>query len=294
MPDNKKRFIGHIAALVTVCVWGFSFVAIVTLLRSFSPIEILFFRIGLATIVLFIIYPRRMGKTSLKQELYFMGAGLAGCTLFFLVQDFALLHTTAPNASVIVSVSPVFVGLLSWGFLKVGRPKWSFFLGAIFALLGIAFIRFAGQQMAIHPLGDFLALLSAFCWAVYSVILKKIESFGYHSIQVIRRVFLYGLLFLIPVILLSDFRLGLERFTEPQNLASLLYLSLVASAACFVLWNFSLTRLGPVKVSAYVYLIPLVAVTASILFLHERITWLFVCGVVLVLAGLMLSNRRAN
>jgi len=282
------------AALTTTLIWGFTFVFIVTLLRSFSPIEILFFRIGIATLVLFIIYPRRMGQTSLKQELYFMGAGISGCTLFFLMQDFALVHTAAANVGVIIAVSPVFVGLLSWCFLKTGFPKWSFFLGAILALCGIALIRFAGQRLELHPLGDFLTILAAFSWAVYSVLLKKIETFGHHSIQVIRKTFLYGLIFLIPVILLSDFRLGLERFAEPQNLASLLYLSFGSSAGAFVLWNFSLKQLGPMKTSVYVYLIPLVAVTASILFLQETITWIFVCGIILVLGGLILSNRKVK
>ena len=293
MLDNKSP-LGHIAALTTVLIWGFAFVVIVVLLRSFSPMEILFFRISLATLTLFIIYPRRMGKTSLRQELYFMGAGLTGCTLFFLLQDFSLLHTAASNASVLVAVAPVFVGLLSWWFLKAGCPKWTFFLGAALAIFGIALVRFAGRQLELHPLGDILAILTALCKAVYLIFLKKIDTFGYHSVQVVRRVFLYGLIFLIPVILLSDFRLGLERFVEPQNLAGMLYLSLGSSAAAFVLWNFSVTKLGPVKVSVYLYLLPLIAVTAAILFLQETITWFFVCGIVLVLAGLMLSSRKVK
>ena len=291
---HNKRVLGHILALITICLWGFAYVAIVTLLRSFTPVEIMFFRIGLATIVLFIIYPRRMGKLSLKQELYFMAAGAAGVTAYFLLQDFALTHTAAPNVSIIIAVSPVIVGLLSWWFLKSGCPKWTFFLGAVLALLGIGVVRFAGQQLEIHPLGDFLAMLAAVAWAAYSVLLKKIDAFGYHSIQVIRRVFLYGLIFLIPFILFSDFQLGLERFAEPINLASLLYLALGASAGGFVFWNWSLKQLGPVKVSAYVYLHPLIAVAAAVVFLGDQITWLFAGGLVLVLAGLMLSNRKTR
>jgi len=290
--SESKTLLGHIAALTCICVWGVSFVMIVTLLQSFTPVEILLFRFGLAMLALHLIYPKRMGKTTRKQELFFAAAGLTGVVSYFLAQDFALLYTAASNVSVIVAISPVFTVFLTWWFLRKGRPRGVFFLGAALAVGGIALINFAGRQLELHPAGDFLAVLAALSWAVYSVLMKRIGGFGYHTIQATRRVFLYGLLFLIPVLLLSDVRLGLERFLELPNLGSILYLGLGASAVCFVLWNFALDQLGPVKVSVYVYLVPLVGVVASVLFLGETLTWLSVSGIVLVLAGLALSNRK--
>ena len=289
---ENKQFLGHIAAFVTILVWGFGFVSVVVLLRSFTPAEILFFRFGLAMIALYIIYPKRMAKTTWRQELLFLAAGVSGVTMYFLLQDFALLHTAASNVSVIVAVSPVFTILLSWWLLKSGRPKGTFFLGALLALGGIGLISFGSSQLEVHPLGDFLAVLGALSWAIYCVVLKKISELGHHTIQVTRRVFFYGLIFLIPVILASDFRLGLYRFLEWQNIGGIIYLGIASSALCFVFWNFSLKRLGPVKTSVYAYLIPLVAVGASIALLDEVITWSSGAGIALVLVGVLLSNRK--
>ena len=292
--DERKRFLGHTAALATVCVWGSTFAAVVILLRSFTPVEILFFRFGIAALALNLIYPKRMGKTTWKQEAYFLAAGLTGVTMYFLFQDFALTHTAASNVGVIVAISPVFTVLLTWGFLSKERPKLQFFLGALLAIGGIGLISFAGSQLELHPDGDLLAVGAALSWAVYSVLLKKIGTFGFHTIQITRRIFLYGLICLIPVILVSDFHLGLERFTEWQNLVSILFLGLGASAVCFALWSFSLDQLGAVKTSVYIYLVPLVTVIVSVLFLRDTVTWLKAAGIGMTLAGLALSNRKSN
>jgi len=226
---KEKKIRGHLAALTSVCVWGFAFVIIVILLESFTPVEILFFRFGLAALALYVIYPRKMAKTTRKQELCLMAAGLVGITSHFLLQDFALMHTAASNVSVIVAISPVFTIFISWLFLGRERPKAAFFLGAFLAVSGIAFINFAGRQLELHPLGDLLAILCALCWAVYSVLMKKIGTFGLHVIPATRRVFLYGLIFLLPALFVSDFHLGFARFLEPRNLFSILYLGLGSS-----------------------------------------------------------------
>jgi len=292
--NEQKRVFGHLAALFTVSIWGFAFINIAILLRSFSPVEILFYRFSMATLVLYLIYPRKMKRNTWKQELLFAVTGLVGVTMHFLLQDFALTHTAPSNVSVIVSTSPVLTGFLLWLFMTKERPSGSFFLGAVCAIVGIGVISFAGSQLELHPLGDLLAFLAGLAWAVYSVMLKKIGSIGQHPIQITRRLFTYGLLFLLPAMILTDFRFGVERFMEPGNLLPMLYLGILSSAACFALWNFSLGRLGPARTSVYIYLLPIITVVGSVFVLDQAITLLKACGIGLVLVGLVLSNRRGR
>ena len=290
---DKKQLLGHIGAAVCVCVWGFTFVFTSILLREMTPFEILFFRISLGTLALYIVYPKPMGKTTLKQELLFAGAGLSGVTLYFIAENFALLNTAVSNVGVIVAVSPVFTGLLSWRFLDRKRPKASFFLGFALAICGIGLISFAGSRLELSPVGDLLAALAALCWAVYCVFTTKMSGFGFHIIQITRRIFAYGLVFLLPVIIFMNFRLGFYRFATPVNLFSIVFLGLGASAGGFLLWNFALERLGPVKTTVYIYLIPPVSVVAAVLFLNETVTWMKALGIVLTLAGLVISNWKS-
>ena len=291
---RNKQFLGHIAAMVSIFVWGFSYVPIVTLLQEFSPFEILFFRFALAVIVLYLIYPKRMKKISRREEFLFAAAGLSGVTLYFLLQDFALLNAAASNVGVIVTIAPVFTVLLSWRFLDEGRPAKIFFLGAALALFGIGLISFGASRATFDPLGDLLAVLAAFSWAVYCIFTKKISAYGHHVIQVTRRIFTYGLLFLVPVMLVTDFRFGFARFTALPNLMSILLLGGFASAMCFLFWNFALRELGAVKTTVYIYLAPLVTVLASVFVLRETVTWIHGVGIVFTLGGVVLSNLRAK
>ncbi len=77
-----------------------------------------------------------------------------------------------------------------------------------------------------------------------------------------------------------------------QNALNILFLGFGASALCFVTWNFAVRALGSVKTSVYIYAVPVITVITSLIFLHEVITWQSACGIVLTLAGLILSESR--
>jgi drug/metabolite transporter (DMT)-like permease len=86
--------------------------------------------------------------------------------------------------------------------------------------------------------------------------------------------------------------LGLERLTVLPNLLNLLFLGLIASALCYVTWNFAINMLGPVKTSVYIYMIPVITIVASALVLHETITLVSGAGTALILIGMALSERN--
>ena len=289
---KSKPLLGHIAAILCVCMWGFNFVSASVILRVLTPFELLFFRIVLGTLVLYIVYPKSTGKTTLRQELLFAGAGFTGVTLYFLAENFALLNTTASNVGVIVAISPVFTGLLAWQVLDRAQPRARFFLGFLLAICGIGIISFAGTRLEINLAGDLLAILAALAWAVYCVFMVKINGFGIHIIQTTRRIFVYGLLFLLPAIIFMEFELGLERFAAPLNLFHIVFLGVGVSAGGFLLWNYSLEHLGAVKTTVYIYLVPPVTMVASVLFLDETVTWVTILGLGLAIMGLVLSNWK--
>ena len=137
-----------------------------------------------------------------------------------------------------------------------------------------------------------LALLAALIWACYSVLTKKISGYGYNTILTTRRVFCYGILFMLPTLFLFDFKLELTRFANPVYLFNILFLGLGASALCFVTWNFAVKTLGAVKTSVYIYMVPVITVVTSVTILHEKITALAAAGTVLTLAGLLLSESK--
>jgi len=290
---DKKTTGGHLAALITILIWGTTFVSTKVLLKEFTPIEILFFRFMIGYITLLIVYPHRIKTLNVKQELYFVVAGLFGVTLYFLLENIALTYTLASNVGVIISIAPFFTAIFANQFLDSEKLTLRFFIGFIVAILGIILIGFnENVVLKLNPLGSILAALAAIVWAVYSVLMKKISEFHYNTIGCTRKVFFYGLFFMIPAIFIFNFKLDLNRFTSLPNLINILYLGFGASALCFVTWNWSVKVLGAMKTSVYIYVVPVIAVVSSAILLHEHITAVAIVGIILTLAGLFISEGK--
>lgn len=284
---------GHAAAIITIFIWGTTFISTKVLLSSFSPIEILFFRFILGLTALIIIYPKRLSGTTVKQEMTFAGAGFCGITLYYLLENIALTYTQASNVGVIISSAPFFTVILSFIISKrEEKPTVGFFAGFITAIAGICLISFGNSSVKINPVGDVLALAASLLWAVYSLLTKKISSFGFNTIQTTRRIFLYGIIFMIPALFIFDFRLNLPRFASTSNLANIIFLGIGASALCFVTWNFAVKKLGAVKTSIYIYTVPVITLAASALILKEKLTVCSLTGTALTLSGLLLSEIK--
>lgn len=283
---------GHLSALLTIVIWGTTFISTKILLVDFQPVEILFFRFLMGLLALLLVCPRRLRGTDRKQELTFAAAGLCGICLYYLLENIALTYTMASNVGVILSVAPFFTAILSHLVLREERLGTNFFVGFAAAMAGIVLISFNGSKLELNPIGDLLALLAAMVWACYSVLTRKISGYGYSTILTTRRVFCYGILFMLPALFLSDFRLDLARFQNPVYFFNILFLGLGASALCFVTWNFAVKALGAVKTSVYIYITPVITVAASVAILHESVTPLAVLGTVLTLAGLLLSESK--
>lgn len=287
---KNENALGHITALFTILVWGTTFVSTKILLVDFTPIEILFIRFVVGLLALFLIMPRIVRWMGWRCEKLFMLAGLFGVTLYYLLENIALTGTLATNVGVIVSVAPFFTAVLE-RFINKGKPlSLQFVVGFIVAMVGICFISFSEMGIHLSFSGDALALCAAVVWACYSVCMTRISALGLPTVKATRRVFEYGLLFMIPFLPVLGFAPDASAFLNPINIGNLLFLGLGASAACFVTWNFSVKRLGAVVTSVYIYLVPVITAVASWIVLGERLVPLALCGVVLTIIGLFISQ----
>lgn len=286
---------GHLAAFVTILIWGTTFISTKVLLRVFAPIEILLIRFLIGYAALWCVRPHRLKAADKKQEKYFASAGLCGITLYYLLENIALTYTLASNVGVIISVAPFFTAIFAWLFLRERRPGLPFFLSFLLAMAGVLLLSFGKDtNVQINPTGDLLGVAAAVIWAAYSILTKKISSFGYHTILTTRRIFFYGLVFMVPISLAMGVHIDPASLADSGVLFNLLFLGLGASALCFVTWNTAVKHLGSVKTSMYIYMVPVITAVTSALILHETITAAAACGIVLILAGLFLSEKRVQ
>lgn len=290
---QNQSSLGHLLALFTIVVWGTTFISTKVLLRTFSPVEIMFSRFLIGFVLLLLFSPKPLRLQSKRQEWLFVGAGLSGITLYCLLENIALTLSSASNVSIVVTIAPFFTALLSGWVLKAEKPRPQFYVGFAAAITGVVLISYNGSSaLQLNPLGDLLALLAAMTWAVYSILTRKIGQLGHSTIQTTRHIFFYGLLFMLPTLFFMDFPAMLKGFTNPVNLGNILFLGAGASALCFVTWNTAMKILGAIKTSVYIYLVPVVTVATSVLVLHEPLTPVLILGAALTLVGLWLSETK--
>ena len=159
-------------------------------------------------------------------------------------------------------------------------------------MIGICLISFNGKDLELNRIGDILAVAAAFVWAVYSLLTRKISNYGWNTIGITRKIFTYGILFMLPFIYVFDFNLDVQKVIKPKYALNLIYLGLGASALCFVTWNYAVGVLGTVKTSVYIYIVPVITVVTSVIVLKEEISWIAAIGIGLTLIGLFLSESK--
>ena len=217
--------------------------------------------------------------------------GITGGSLYFTTENFAVKYTYVNNVSFIVCTAPLITILLARMFTHGLRMSKRLILGSLLALLGVGVVIFNGHfVLQLNPKGDLLALSAAISWAVYSLVIKSVSDGRYGAIFVTRKVFAYGLLTIIPIFAFDPWHVSIDMLLRPAVWGNLLFLGIIASFACFVIWSWVIKNIGALKATNYVYLNPVTTVVASAIALDEPMTLLAGVGSALILAGVYFAN----
>lgn len=287
-----KAYWYHLITLFTVIIWGTTFVSTKILIDyELSPIEILFYRFILAYICIWFVCPRKLFAKNIKDELLFVGAGLSAGSLYFVLENTALKITLASNVSLIICTAPIFTAFLSHFIYKKEHIKPHLIVGSVIALLGVALVVFNGSFiLQINPLGDILTILAALSWAFYGIILKQLNG-HYSTLFITRKVFFYGIVTLLPFIPFSTDVFHTYLLTNPVIIVNLLFLGIIASLLCYIMWNSAVKELGVIQTSNYIYFVPLVTLLTSAIIINEPITLVASVGSIFILCGVYIAEK---
>ena len=288
----NQKLLWHLIAVGAVAVWGTTFVNTKVLYNSgLTPSEIFFLRFLIAYVAIWFISPRKLFADSWRDEGLMLLLGITGGSLFFVAENSAVGLTYVNNVSFITSTSPLITVILGIVFVKSIKATWTLITGSLIALLGVGIVIFNGSFILhLNPWGDLLALLTAVCWAVYSLLMKAVSS-KYSAVFITRKIFFYGLVTVLPMFLINPWTATFSMLMTPKVVLNLLFLGLVASFLCFALWTVVIARLGVMTASNYQYLNPITTVVASAIFLSEPMTAIAYMGSALILIGVAVSNK---
>ena len=290
---TTKNYIYHLIAILTVGIWGLTFISTKVLIEhGLSPQEIFLLRFLMAYLGIWFISPRKLFADNWKDELWLLWGGVTGGSFYFFTENTALEITLATNVAFIVCTAPLLTTILSLLIYKKEKATAGLVGGSLLALVGVALVVYNGHFiLKIPPLGDFLTLLAAFSWAFYSLIMKKMSG-RYRTTFITRKIFFYGKLTILPAFILHPWQFSLSGLWQPAVWMNLLFLGVLASLVCFVVWNIILKQLGTVRASNYIYLNPLFTLIGSAVLLDEQFTVMSLMGAMLILGGVYWAGKR--
>jgi drug/metabolite transporter (DMT)-like permease len=285
----------HAGVLAAVTAWGISFVATKVALAELSPVTLVFSRFALGVALLHGMLALR-GASLLPGRAHFFalaGMGFVGVFVHQLLQVHGLQHTTAVRTGWLIGLIPIWSALLAALFLRErlgARRAAGLALGFGGALLVVTRGRVSAEFLALpQTSGDFLILASTLNWAIYSVIGRDtLRALG--ATRATAGAMLLGWVLLLP---LYAREAGWNQYAglSPAGWGALLFLGIVCSGFSYLFWYGGLERLDATRVSAYLYIEPLVTLAAAVTVLGEPVAGTTVAGGVLVLLGVWLVQR---
>jgi len=292
--SNDNIFWWYIILFATFIMWGTQHPALKILSGEMSPVIFNLFRYSIAGLALLPFVFKNRVKIAKNDLVKISFLGFIGIFLFGVLNLIGVKLSTASNNAILLNSWPLFVVLIASLLLKEKTTKKAI-IGILLGLSGIVLVVTNGVGMSDLLKSEFfkgnlLILLSGLCIAVYSVFSKKyIEKYGGLNVT------FYAIISGTVLLLLSSL-LSREIFTLPRiDANSLLLLSWVAiptTALTYVIWFMSINRIGVVKTSSFFLLIPVSGVLTSAIFLDEKITLYTIIGILLILSGIYLVQRK--
>jgi drug/metabolite transporter (DMT)-like permease len=290
---DKNLIIPIILVLVSF-VWAGSFLVVQIATEEIDPIDLGFLRFLVATpLMILLVVLRKKPLLLPKKELpWLIVLGLTGVTLLYLFQFLGIHFTNAPTASVLINTNVIFIAILSNLFLHETLTR-KRVAGIALSFIGVFIIMFSDiskQALTFDNLffiGSILMLLSAFCWALYSLVGKRLLR-TYDEFVITTYAFGFGTVLYIPFVVLH---LGpVLQQTSLTGWLAVLYLALTCTLFGYLGWYYALKHIDASKAAVFLNLIPLFTILMSF-FLGTTLTWFFLLGAALIIYGVYITQR---
>ena len=291
--DFEQLAVGNAAILLSTIFWGVNYPFTKALIPAWmSAGDLAFARVAGGCLLFWLasLFTKWQTITAGDMKRLFVGGavGLFGCIYLFVV---ALKYGSPIDISIIMTLPPAYVILMEVLF-RGRRPNILEYSGVVISFVGAAIVIMGGHHGDVEGsdflLGDFIAALSALCFAIYLVVLSG-PTARYRPLILLRWVFLFGTLpglFLLP---------GFLKMPLLEADAVVPWLELGFIVFCPTFLSYLLVQpaqkdLGAMLVSLYQYLTPVVAAITAILMGLDRLCLVQVLAMLVIIAGMVMTN----
>ncbi|MGL5328724.1 MAG: DMT family transporter [Peptostreptococcaceae bacterium] len=278
--------------ILTSIFWAGAFIAGKFSIEEFPVFSLVFFRFLIATVIIFTIMIKvednwKITKKDLKMFLTLGIIGMVGYHVFFFL---SLKFTTATNSSLIGAINPAVTSILACIILKEKINRNSI-IGIIMSLFGVILIATNGDLNMLFSLkfniGDILMIIAVVCWAYYGILSKKALD-TYSPIKITSYAFLTCVIVLLPFVILEKPWVYIPNITA-NGWISVFYMAIFPSVFGYLIQQMSNKKIGPIKTSLYINLVPVFSMILAFFILGEEISIVKVCAGVLIIIGICIN-----
>ncbi|WP_299216878.1 DMT family transporter [uncultured Dokdonia sp.] len=291
----SKRHLAFLAAFAASFIYGVNHTLAKDIMPTYiKPFGFIMVRVLGAAILFWItsfFFPKE--KVDRKDWMRFVLCAFFGMTVNMLMFFKGLQLSTPINSSVVITLSPVILLVLSAIFLKE-KITWLKGSGIGIGLVGaLVLILFGAKTQENAPnilLGNLLFIVNATAYSVYLIIVKPLTS-KYSSVTLMKWFFLIAIFTNLPVAL-PEF-LEVEWTTLPLSVIGVMIFVVVGTTYLTYLFNiFALRSLRPSTIGAFIYLQPLIATSVAILLGADTLTGIRIFAAALIFLGVYLTTKR--
>ncbi|MCH7515187.1 MAG: DMT family transporter [Bacteroidetes bacterium] len=294
MPLNTQQIKVHGTLLFVGLIYGATYsIAKIAMPDLIKPFGFILVRVILATLIFWLFDVVKGGEVIRYRRDYIrlMVCALFGIAINQLIFFKGLSMTSTISASIIMTSNPIIVLVASWLILKEPVTKLKvagIILGSTGAVMLI--LRNEVQWEAGSFLGDLFILINAASYGIYLVLVKPLMA-RYRAITIVKWVFLFGLIIIIPFG--TGELLAVNWYDMPmEGWASILYIILFTTVLAYLLNVWALQFITPTIVSYYIYLQPLFATLIAFVFLNESPGANVIIYTLMIFSGVYLVSKK--
>ena len=291
-----KKFIPYLEALFAVVVWGGSFIATKIAVGQISPTTVVWIRfaMGIPLILFAVVIRKQFAFPKGNEWWYFALLGFLGISFHQWLQSNGLQTAQATTTAWIVATSPAFIAILGWMVLK---EKLSLLQssGIVLAMLGVLAVVSKGDLSALAigkfgSYGDFLILISAINWAVFSILSRRGLK-DHPSTRMTFWVMIIGWLFTSVVFFAGKNYVEIPQI-NPRGWMALIFLGVFTTGLAYIAWFDALGQLPAAQTGAFLFIEPLTSMAVASYVLNEKVTLVSVLGGMVILFGIWMVNKN--
>lgn len=271
--------------------WGMSFVWTSIALRFYQPITVIFLRLVISAVFMFLFIraTRRMQKIRKEDLKLFLVSALFNPFFYFIGENFGVKLTSPTISAVVIATIPLFVPIASYFLLK---EKLSILnIAGLVISFGGLLIMLVDRQFNFEtsPLGVGALMFAVLSAVWYSILLKKL-TINYSPVFIIAVQNLIGTILFLPVFLIFDMDSFPVALPGASVVASILALAIFCSSLAFVFFTYAMREVGVARVNVFANLIPVFTGIFSYFVVNEMLGSQKILGIVIVVAGLFFAQ----